>query len=412
MPKKAVKKKAARKQKATQKKLPIQFDLGPPLGLPDGTPLSIDPRALLLDPQNLRLLERVHAEIRDVKAKLIGEAAVQNKVFQIMWGDDSFDVPSLETSITQNGFLRHENLIVAPFSADKFLVLEGNRRLTAVKHIFEQYGSELDQLPPYVKRSLQTLPCFVLDGPVISGDDELLEQYRRAAEIYIGMRHLMGPKRWEPASRYEFQARLILEENWKPADVAERFGRTKNEVIRDLKAQRLYRDFRTFEQKLKIGHSLTYNAFAEAARAPAIMTWLGWSNDRMEITNKKREESFFHYVIARLRARARVGLEEGEEEMPDESAEKIVRQLKDMLKLKDPSIEAALEDREFDSAELLFREKRQGDFSKRILAYINGLKRVTTEELTERARENKTHLNQLIEQAQKIIKLLDALLKR
>jgi hypothetical protein len=373
--------------------------------------MELDPRALLLDPQNLRLLERVDAQLRGVKAKLIGQASIQNKIFKTMWEDALFDVSSLETSITHNGFLKHERLIVARYDAGKFLVLEGNRRLTAVKHLLDEYGNKLTGLPAYVRESLHTLPCFVLNGEAIGGSDAVLEEYRRAAEIYIGMRHLMGAKRWEPASRYEFQARLILEEHWKPSDVAERFGRKKNEVIRDLKAQRLYRDFRVFEGKKNIEHSLTYNAFNEAARAPSIMNWLGWSNDKMEVSNKKREESCFHYLITRLKSRARVTPEEGEEETADESAEQIVRQLRDMLKLRDQSIQDALDDRDFDSADLLFQEKKEGDFAKRIASYTRSLKRVTSDELTDNPRENKTRLTELIEQAKTTIKMLDPFLK-
>lgn len=396
-------------RKPTSKKKSQQLQLGPPLRLPQGVSTDLNPHALLLDPQNLRLLERVNADIRNIKAKLVGQPSIQSKIFKTMWEDVLFDVPSLETSIIHNGFLKHERLIVARYNADKYLVLEGNRRLTAVKHIFQEYGPKLEGLPAYVRQSLQTLPCFVFDGDPIGNDDVVLEEYRRAAEIYIGMRHLMGAKRWEPASRYEFQARLILEENWSPADVAERFGRKKNEVIRDLKAQRLYRDFRSFEEKTKIEHSLTYNAFAEAARSPDIMNWLGWSNDRMEVVNKKREEIFFHYLITRLKARARVGNEEGEEETADQSAEEIVRQLRKMLKLRDLSIQEALEDRDFDSADLLFQEKREGDFAKKVVSYTRALRRVNTEELSDKPRENKSKLNQLIEQAQKLVRILDAL---
>jgi hypothetical protein len=215
----------------------------------------------------------------------------------------------------------------------------------------------------------------------------------------------------EPASRYEFQARLILEEGWSVTDVAERFGREKAEVLRDLKAQRLYNDFRTFERRNKIEHALTYNSFAESARAPAVMKWLGWSNDRMTITHKDKEETFFHYLISRLRTRSRLNLEEGEEESPDASAEAIVRRLRDMLKLRDETIDGALIDRDFDSADLLFEEKRAGTFAKRVAQYIRGLKRATTDELADNPKENKTQLNRLIVQAKSTLVLVDAILR-
>jgi hypothetical protein len=219
-------------------------NIGPQLHLPVGISEDIEPKFLLLDPQNIRLLERVDTKLHDVPVKLVGQKSIQKELTDLFVSDSLFDIKSLETSIIHNGFLKHERLIVAPFDGESYLVLEGNRRLTAVRNIFSTYGTRLSELRPEVRQSLQTLPCFVIIGPAIAGSSKALDEYRRAAEIYIGMRHLMGARRWEPASRYEFQARLILEEGWTVADVAERFGRKKSEVTRDLKAQRLYHDFR------------------------------------------------------------------------------------------------------------------------------------------------------------------------
>lgn len=384
---------------------------GPSLRLLNGESQEIEPAFLLLDPHNLRLMERIDPDISSVNAKLIGQKSIQEKLFSIIADDTLFDIKSLETSIAYNGFLRHERLIVAKYDGDNYIVLEGNRRLTAVRALIGKHGKNLSGLPSEVRQSLKTLPCFVLEGAPIAGSEQKLQEYRRASEIYIGMRHLMGAEKWQPASRYEFQARLILEEGWTPANVAERFGRKKNEVLRDLKAQRLYHDFRQFEKKNKIQHTLTYNAFAEASRAPSVMNWLGWSNEKMTISHKDREASFFHYLVSRLRARARVNFAEGEEELPEDSAESIVRRLREMLKLDDENIQSALIDRDFDSADLLFEEKREGTFAKRLASYTRGLKRVTGDELNDNPKENKKKLNELIDQAKNTMLLLDAVIK-
>jgi hypothetical protein len=151
---------------------------------------------LLLDPHNLRLLERGQDKLQHVPASIIGQKAVQDELFQTLLDDSLFDVPALERSIIYNGFLKHERLIVARYDGQHFLVLEGNRRLTAVKSIYLKFGAKLERLPSAVRQSLQTLPCFVLNGRAINGAASRLEEYRRASEIYIGMRHLMGAKRW------------------------------------------------------------------------------------------------------------------------------------------------------------------------------------------------------------------------
>jgi hypothetical protein len=385
---------------------------GPLFTLPQGDSQEIEPARLLLDPQNLRLLERADSRLQNVETKLIGQKAIQDRLYRILSEDSLFDVDSLAKSIEFNGFLKHERLIVAKFDGEKYLVLEGNRRLTAVRNLVEKNGATLKNLAEGVRESLQTLPCFVLQGAAIDGKKEILDSYRRAAEIYIGMRHLMGAKSWEPASRYEFQARLIRDEHWSPAQVAERFGRKKAEVLRDFKAQTLYQDFREFERAAKLSHVLTYNAFAEASRAPSIMSWLGWSDQKLQIADRDRERAFFHYLVARLKSRTAEPSIEGEESSPQESAEAIVRRLRDMLKLKDESIEGALTDRDFDSADLLFEERKEGTFAKRISSYTRGLKRVTAEELTENTIEIRLRLNELIQQAERIALLLKGMLKK
>jgi hypothetical protein len=385
---------------------------GPLLRLPDGQSQEIEPDRLLLDPQNLRLLERADSSIMEMPVKLIGQPSVQDKLFDLISGEKVFDIESLSASIIHNSFLKHERLIVCKYDGDRLVVLEGNRRLTAVRNLFKKYGPRLDQLPDYVKQSLRTLPCFVLDGPPVSGDQNVLDGYRRAAEIYIGMRHLMGAKNWEPASRYEFQARLIFDEKWKPEEVAERFGRQKSDVLRDLKAQVLYHDFRKFENKNKVEHSLTYNAFAEAARAPVVMKWLGWSNAKMKYLQHDNEESFFHYLLSRMRLRSNVRHPEGEEESPQESAELVVRRLRDILKLDDDSINAALLDRAFDDADIIYEQIKEGSFSKRIASYIRAMKRVTSDDLIHNAKENGIRLRELAEQVEITLTMLNALTKK
>lgn len=405
-------KKAAKTSKVKRTRVPIySARKGPSLDLPNGETRDISPLDLLLDPQNLRLLERQDPALDLVDVRLFAQPAIQKRIYSIISEDPLFDVKSLVISIINNGFLKHERLIVARYDSDHYLVLEGNRRLTAVKQIFAKYGHELSELSPAVRQSLQTLPCFVLDGSAIDGSEKNLNSFRKASEIYIGMRHLMGSKAWEPASRYEFQARLVVDDGWTPDEVAERFGRRKSEVIRDLKAQRLYQHFREFEKKSKIEHSLTYNAFAEAARASSIMRWLEWSDENIDIGNKKAEDAFFHYLISRLKSKNASDADDVEADSPQESAESIVRHLREMLKLDDELIKDALLDRDFGGAEILFEEKREGEFAKRVANFTRKLKRVSEDELSESPAESREKLEQLILQSKRTIAMLDALIK-
>src|SRR5438874_11988353 len=133
---------------ASHPKGSVKSKAGPQLHLPEGVSEDLEPKFLLLDPQNLRLLERVESKLHDIPIKLIGQQSIQDELTETFLSDSLFDVKSLETSIVYNGFLKHERLIVTPFDGEKFLVLEGNRRLTAVRNIFATYGPRLAKLRP------------------------------------------------------------------------------------------------------------------------------------------------------------------------------------------------------------------------------------------------------------------------
>jgi hypothetical protein len=385
---------------------------GPLLQLPEGQPRAIEPSCLLLDPHNLRLLERAEPSFWNAPAKLIGQSALQEKITEVLSQDDGFDVKGLVTSILNNGFLKHELMIVAPYDATTYLVLEGNRRLAAVRTIIKAKTEKLNGVLPSIVESLQTLPCFVLSGEPIGGDEARLAQYRRASEIYIGMRHLMGAKSWEPASRYEFEANLVMRDGWSPTQVADRFGREKSHVLRDLKAQRLYQNFRQYEKKNSITHKLTYNAFAQAARAKVIMDWLEWSDEDYEIGSLTHQRVFFNYLISRVGSKVRAEAQNEDEVTPEQSSELVVKQFREMLKLDDDLVTGALEDGEFERAELLFHERREGAFTSRVSSYVRGLRRVTTEELSQNPKQIRAALIELTKEVEKVLRMVDGFLRK
>ena len=71
-----------------------------------------------------------------------------------------------------------------------------------------------------------------------------------------------------------------------------------------------------------------------------------------------------------------------------------------MLKLHDEDLSGALLDGQFDTAELLYEDRKEGELAKRLSSYIRGLKRVTIKEALKNASENKRLLNELANLAQ------------
>ena len=140
---------------------------------------------LLLDTENPRLPERLHGESQSEILRFLFEKGALEEIAQ---------------SYLDNGFFEHEPLIVIWSEGDKFTVVEGNRRLSALKILHR--SPEADELefvgldPSAAQlRQLDEVPCFLAPN-------------REQVHAFTGFRHIGGIKTWQP----EAKARYLLTE--------------------------------------------------------------------------------------------------------------------------------------------------------------------------------------------------------
>lgn len=113
------------------------------------------------------------------------------------------NLEELVGSIGQQGYFPGEPLLVAPNPADasRYIVIEGNRRLTALRVLSgivpdELLSQSLRELKEAAAERPQFAPCFVFPT-------------RRDVLKYLGFRHISGPRRWEPLAKARYLADLI-----------------------------------------------------------------------------------------------------------------------------------------------------------------------------------------------------------
>jgi hypothetical protein len=100
----------------------------------------------------------------------------------------------LVDSLLENGFIDYEPL-VAKRNDGKFVVIEGNRRLAAIREIrsnpnkYEGRKSDLGKIP------------------VLVFPDKPDEQQQNEMRVYLGVRHLLGFREWPPISKAQFLER-------------------------------------------------------------------------------------------------------------------------------------------------------------------------------------------------------------
>lgn len=123
-----------------------------------GGPNEIATDKLLLWPNNPRLKISDFKEVRYTKEQLL-EPTTQRTIYNLLSKHEDHDVATLVKSMTKSGFLREKAPVVMRVEkTDKYLVLEGNRRLTAIRTILADKKSEISQQN---RRSLERIPCWI-----------------------------------------------------------------------------------------------------------------------------------------------------------------------------------------------------------------------------------------------------------
>lgn len=144
------------------------------------------PKDLFLDGLNPRLSEeRV-------------ESAGQDDIVRVLWQDK--EVSELVDSIAHNGYWQHEELF-AVNEAGRLVVVEGNRRLTAVKLLSDpalvkrlKIKGIPDRLTTDIRKSFEKLPVVICT--------------REYLWKYAGFKHLNGPKEWDSVAKANYIANV------------------------------------------------------------------------------------------------------------------------------------------------------------------------------------------------------------
>lgn len=160
----------------------------------------------------------------------VSEKTTEEEVLAILW--DAMDVRELVQSIAASGFFPNEALIAA-LENKKYVVIEGNRRLAAVKvllngDVAKRNGWDIPTLPPAARKELETLPVIV--------------STRQESWRYLGFKHVNGPAKWSSYAKAKYIADVHRTYGITLTDIASQIGDRHRTV------QRLFRGLMVIEQ--------------------------------------------------------------------------------------------------------------------------------------------------------------------
>lgn len=198
-------------------------------------PIQINTDDLLLDPNNPRFAELGEA-IDQVPEHRFAEPKIQKATFEKM-KTPRFNVVELRDTIKELGFLPMDRLVVRLWRGSneepkKYVVVEGNRRVTALRWLLELHELGKETLSEGQLESFRVLETLLLD-------DERAP--KTARWILPGLRHVSGIKEWGPyqKARTVFELREIGKS---PQEAAQSLGLSTRE------ANQLWRAFLALEQ--------------------------------------------------------------------------------------------------------------------------------------------------------------------
>ncbi len=214
------------------------------------------------------------------------------KDLERMLHDPKHKLDELIANIRTRGFQAFSDIYVYPYG-EKYLVIEGNRRTCAIKHLLEE---EYDELDEHVQESLEYIPAKVLEY-------ESEEELQRVKDSILGTLHLNSSLQWQPMQQafayYQKYMELLTRyrrnqefkvNNRKINELASSYGLQKKEVLPELKVYVLYKTLRDNQYPVD---GAMYSIIKEViAKRKLCEEYFGFEHSTMEMTEDGMESLY------------------------------------------------------------------------------------------------------------------------
>lgn len=255
---------------------------------PETTP-SVSPRTrsvalrnLFLDPNNYRFVD--HEDYISVPAESIATDDVQRRTTGFLLGDSTDGIRDLLTSLKKNGWLPIDQIQVRELSKGKYLVVEGNRRVAALKYLQRRHDENAIDLGALS-------PDFFSAVPVVIYEEASEAQHL----VVMGLAHIAGKKKWPPLNQARALRELITKHGWSEDETRQALGIEKRDLRRALGALALSDAYTQSE----FGDQMTtvkYNLFREVVTNPALRIWIAWDQTEYRAGKPENLERLFAWV--------------------------------------------------------------------------------------------------------------------
>jgi len=236
--------------------------------------------SLLLDPNNYRFIDK--PEYKFVPDSQIADERIQQRTLNLLVGKNNENIKDLIISFKSNGFLDIDQ-IQTRATGDKFLVLEGNRRVATLKFLYEEYkrGNDIGKLNEISFKKIN----------IVEIKDEDPVQHL----ITMGLHHISGKQRWSPVNEAQLISDLLYKHNKTENDICDSLGTTKFKLRRSVRTLSLIEQYKNSDYGDQFKTDM-YSIFESVVVSSAMKTWLKWDDDKYKAMNQNNLDRFFSWI--------------------------------------------------------------------------------------------------------------------
>ncbi len=240
---------------------------------------------LLLDPNNPRFAD-ISDESLNIPESKFAEEQVQKNAYDKML-HPRFDVQSLANSIETVGFYNVDNIVARIVEGDYYVIVEGNRRATAIKHLIKQFEIGQSILEEADINKLKEIEILAIDGEVKDVDE--------IGKIIQGIRNVSGIKEWDAYQKAQYINDLIGKGK-NPGQISKMIGMSVRDINRYYKTYSVMNQFKKDEEYSSSWKHSFFSHFDEVLKRPVLRNFFGWNEDSYLFENVENTRRFYEWL--------------------------------------------------------------------------------------------------------------------
>lgn len=206
---------------------------------------------------------------------------------------DAFDVSELKDTIKTLGFLPMDRMVVRRWKGnpnsneEKYVVIEGNRRLTALRWLIGLHEVGKESFSPEQLKNFTNLECLLLDDVAAPATASL---------ILPGLRHVSGIKEWGPYQKAK-AVYALRKSGLSSQDAAQSLGLSTRAANSSYKCFLALEQMKNDEEFGEHAVPRMYSYFEEVFKRPNVRSWLNWIDDAEGFTDEDHLKEFYSWII-------------------------------------------------------------------------------------------------------------------